>query len=324
MIENLPDTTVSAVARRLVSMRVEGGVAALGRVLTLVILASSPIDEAVVEAANHASNEHPMRVIVIVARPDEPAPRLDAEIRVGADAGASDVVVLHAFGEVCSGLESLVTGLLLPDAPVVVWWPGSAPDRPGSDPLGRIAQRRITDRSATRSGGAPWQRLADYTAGDTDLSWTRITRWREYLAAILDQPPFDPVIAVEVVGAGDCASTRLLAAWLELSLGVPTSCRLVPRADAADGVRSVTLSRSTGDAVLERVSESRALLSQPGQPRHEIVLPRRTLRECLAEELRSLDEDVMYGRVLEQLERTTTEAGEARSRIERNGATERE
>jgi hypothetical protein len=68
-------------------------------------------------------------------------------------------------------------------------------------------------------------------------------------------------------------------------------------------VRSVTLSRATGDAVLERVSGSQTLLRQPGHPTHEIVLPRRTLSECLAEELRRLDEDVMYRRVLERLGR---------------------
>ena len=38
-------------------------------------------------------------------------------------------------------------GLLLPDAPVVTWWPGAAPEVPGSSALGRIAHRRITDAS---------------------------------------------------------------------------------------------------------------------------------------------------------------------------------
>ena len=308
MIEELPNTDVSAVARRLVSMRQESGVSALGRVLTLVIAASGPLDEAVVEAANHASNEHPMRVIVLLTRPDGPA-RLDAEIRVGADAGASDIVVLRAHGDAATGVESLVTGLLLPDAPVVVWWPGEAPDRPGSDPLGRMAQRRITDAAAP--GGAGWAtRVSGYTPGDTDLAWTRLTRWRETLAAILDQPPFDPVTAVEVTGSAESPSTLLLAAWLELALGVPTRCRLLDRAQYAEGVRSVTLCRPAGDAELERVSPVRAALRQPAQPTHEIVLPRRTLSECLAEELRGLDEDVMYGRVLEQLGRTAP-AGDA-------------
>nr|WP_245190052.1 glucose-6-phosphate dehydrogenase assembly protein OpcA [Leucobacter exalbidus] len=285
-------------------MRLEGGVSALGRVLTLVIAAPDSIDEAVVEAANHASSEHPMRVIVLVARPDEPTPRLDAEIRVGADAGASDVIVLRAYGEVCSGLESLVNGLLLPDAPVVVWWPGKAPERPGAHPLGRIAQRRITDSAAVQAD-AFTERVLAYTPGDTDLAWTRLTRWREYLAAILDQPGFGPVLEAEVVGGPESPSTRILAAWLELSLEVPTSCRLERDDSPLGGVRSVTLRSASGEAQLERVAPDRAILRQPGQPEHEIVLPRRTLRECLAEELRILDEDEMYGRVVAQLESHT-------------------
>lgn len=301
MIEQLPNTTVSAVARRLVAMRLEGGVSALGRVLTLIIATSDPIDETVVEAANHASSEHPMRVIVLVANPDAAAPRLDAEIRVGADAGASDVVVLRAYGEVCSGIESLVTGLLLPDAPVVVWWPREAPHAPGAHPLGRIAQRRITD-SAASSADIFSARTSGYAAGDTDLAWTRLTRWREYLAAILDQPPFDPVTSVEVVGGADSPSTRLLATWLGLMLQVPTECRLHHEGPSIEGVRSVTLRRASGDAVLERVAPAQAVLRQPGQPQHEISLPRRTLRECLAEELRILDEDEIYGRVMRQLD----------------------
>lgn len=298
MIESLPNTSVSEVAKRLVSMRQESGVSALGRVLTLVIAASGELDEAAIEAANHASNEHPMRVIVLLTRPDEAEPRLDAEIRVGADAGASDVVVLSAYGAAATGVESLVTGLLLPDAPVAVWWPEDAPDRPGSDPVGRIAQRRITDAVNAGWGG----RIAGYSPGDTDLAWTRLTRWREFLAAILDQPPFDPVTSVEVVGGADSPSTRLLATWLGLMLQVPTECRLHHEGPSIEGVRSVTLRRASGDAVLERVAPAQAVLRQPGQPQHEISLPRRTLRECLAEELRILDEDEIYGRVMRQLD----------------------
>ncbi|WP_017794209.1 glucose-6-phosphate dehydrogenase assembly protein OpcA [Leucobacter salsicius] len=304
MIEQLPNTTVSKIANRLVSLRLEGGVSALGRVLTLVISATDPVDEAAVEAANHASSEHPMRVIVLVALPEASESRLDAEIRVGADAGASDVIILRAYGEVSSGLESLVNGLLLPDAPVVVWWPGEAPELPGADPLGRIAQRRITD-SAAVDADAFTDRVLAYTPGDTDLAWTRLTRWREYLAAILDQAGFGPVTSVDVVGGLDSPSTRVLAAWLKLALEVPTEFQIVRDDSPLGGVRSVTLHSANGAARLARVAPDRAVLSQPGQPDHEIVLPRRTLRECIAEELRILDEDVTYGRVVGQLELDT-------------------
>src|SRR5690606_2972108 len=108
---------------------------ALGRVLTLIIAAQNGITEAAINAANDASREHPMRVIVLTLSAGES--RLDAQIRVGGDAGASDVVVLRASGEAGSNLESLVTGLLLPDAPVVAWWPEHAPDDPANSPLGK-------------------------------------------------------------------------------------------------------------------------------------------------------------------------------------------
>lgn len=294
------NTTVSNVARRLVAIRAEGGVSALGRVLTLIIAADGDLDEQAVKAANTASSEHPMRVIVVMTHPSGTA-RLDAEIRVGSDVGASEVVLLRAYGEVCSGMESLVTGLLLPDAPVVVWWPEAAPEHLGAHPLGRIAQRRITDTSMASHHAELVGRISDYTPGDTDLAWTRATRWREYLAAVLDQPPYDVVRTAEVVGEHDSLTAQLLAAWLESALGVPTSLRFVAGEGSLEGIHSVTLSRDRGDAVLRRVSSSHAVLEQPGQPAHEISLPHRSLSECLAEELRGFDEDVMYGRVLAQL-----------------------
>ena len=148
MIVDLPDTTTSAVSKALVKIREEGGAVALGRVLTLVIAAPLGEEEEAIEAANDASREHPMRVIVLSKNPDPKAkedPRLDAQIRVGGDAGASEVIVLRAYGPTASDEEGLVTSLLLPDAPVVVWWPSHGPAEPSSSPLGKIAQRRITD-----------------------------------------------------------------------------------------------------------------------------------------------------------------------------------
>jgi glucose-6-phosphate dehydrogenase assembly protein OpcA len=43
-----------------------------------------------------------------------------------------------------------------------------------------------------------------------------------------------------------------------------------------------------------------ATLIQPNQPLHDLALPRRSLRDCLAEELRRLDPDDLYGEVLTQ------------------------
>ena len=298
MIVDLPDTTVSKIARSLVSVREEGGAVALGRVLTLVIVTTHGLQEEAIEAANDASREHPMRVIVLMTDPDGES-TLDAQIRVGGDAGASEVVVLRASGAAASNEESLVTGLLLPDAPVVAWWPDNPPAEPSTSPIGRMAQRRITDAATKPYAKDRLSRLGpNHAPGDTDLAWTRLTHWREQLAAVLDQPPYEPVTAVEVVGSGSSPSTGLLAAWLRLKLDVQVDWRYATPEEWPHGIQRVRLTRASGDIVLERSNDLDATLTQPGQPSHDIVLPRRSLRECLAEELRRLDPDLLYGRVI--------------------------
>ena len=165
--------------------------------------------------------------------------------------------------------------------------------------MGRVAQRRITDASTPPFAKTRLSQLgATYAPGDTDLAWTRLTRWREQLAAVLDQPPYEPVTAVEVVGAGSSPSTGLIAAWLRLKLDVPVSWRSADPDEWEHGIQFVRLTRPSGDILLQRSNDIDATLTQPGQPSHDIVLPRRTLRECLAEELRRLDPDVLYGRVI--------------------------
>lgn len=300
MIIDLPDTTTSHVSKTLVRIRDEAGAVALGRVLTLIITSSIGDEEDVIAAANEASREHPMRIIVVSTDAGAASARLDAEIRVGGDAGASEVIVLRAHGDTATDLRGLVTGLLLPDAPVVSWWPGECPDAVCETPLGRLAQRRITDSAATSDPPTTLGRIAaGYQPGDTDFAWTRLTLWRAQLAAALDQPPYEPITRVQVSGAPDSPSTALLAAWLGLRLQVEVE---VDTADGnpSSGIHRVILHRASGEIRLERTRQGIAELHQPGQPAHELSLPRRGLRECLAEELRRLDPDDEFGAVLEK------------------------
>ncbi|WP_448004755.1 glucose-6-phosphate dehydrogenase assembly protein OpcA [Agromyces bauzanensis] len=302
MIVDLPDTTTSQISKTLVKIREEGGVVALGRVLTLVIATAPGGEEEAIEAANDASREHPMRVIVVSSDPHEvpglPS-RLDAEIRVGGDAGASEVIVLRACGDAALDEESLVMGLLLPDAPVVTWWPGRAPAVPAEAPLGRIAQRRITDASTQPDPQAALHALAEsYRPGDADFAWTRLTLWRAQLAAVLDQPPYEPVTGVQVTGAIDSPSTTLLAAWLRLQLEARSTCVLTGIESGSHGIHGVRLERPGGAIDLVRDVPGVATLRQPGQPVHDVALPRRSLRDCLADELRRLDPDELYGEVI--------------------------
>ncbi len=302
MIVDLPNTTTSQISKTLVKVREEGGAVALGRVLTLIISTALGDEEEAIEAANDASREHPMRVLVVSTGRDTAAvdtARVDAQIRVGGDAGASEVVVVRAYGDAADDAESLIMGLLLPDAPVVAWWPGRAPESVSRSAIGRIAQRRITDAAASPDPLAAVSALAGtYQPGDTDFAWTRLTLWRAQLAAVLDQPPYDAVTAVEVHGAADSPSTVLLAAWLKLQLQVPVELTLLPKSHGATGIESVRLDRASGPIVLERTSVTVAKLSQPNQPTHDLSLPRRSLRDCLSEELRRLDPDDLFGHVI--------------------------
>ena len=301
MIVDMPNTTISKVSKRLVTLREQGGAVALGRVLTLVIETDFKGIEEAIQAANDASREHPSRVIVLAddnAKSKKDA-RLDAQIRIGGDAGASEVVVLRAYGDAASDAESLVTGLLLPDAPVVAWWPGEAPENPSRSAIGRIASRRITDTGAQKKPQDHLRQLAaNYTAGDSDFAWTRLTLWRAQLAVVLDQSPYDAVTSVEMTGALDSPSVELMAAWLELKLKCPVKIVKKNRDKAGHGLFNVTLMRKSGNITISRTVGDKAVISQPGQPDREITLQYRGLRECLAEDLRRLDSDDMFGQVL--------------------------
>jgi glucose-6-phosphate dehydrogenase assembly protein OpcA len=310
MIVDLPSTTTAAVNSALIDVRERGGAVALSRVLNLVIITddSAQVEQSI-EAANEASKEHPCRVLVVARGLRRAGTRLDAQIRVGGDAGASEVLVLRLYGALADHGDSVVTPLLLADSPVVAWWPGVAPAVPAQDPIGQLAQRRITDAAAARQPLKTLEiRRTSYTDGDTDLAWTRITAWRALLASALDLPPYEDVDAVTVTGAADNPSADLLAGWLRSRLHVPVRRRARP---PGGGISSAVLERRSGPVELVRPDGKVGILRQPGQPVRRVPLRRPPLRACLAEELRRLDPDQIYQAALQGLpevetRRTTT------------------
>ncbi|MFT4088524.1 MAG: glucose-6-phosphate dehydrogenase assembly protein OpcA [Gordonia sp. (in: high G+C Gram-positive bacteria)] len=299
MIIDLPDTSTVDISKKLVRVRNSGGEVTLGRVLTLIIdtEADSDIAEAVA-ASNEASREHPCRVIVVV-REDRSLPtKLDAQIRVGGDAGASEVVVLRLYGELASHPHAVVTPFLLPDTPVVTWWPSKAPDRPSTDRLGKLASRRITDaRSVAAERGAFLAaRRVGYSPGDTDLAWSATTPWRAMLVSAVDRPPHTEIVAAQVTGPADSPGVDLFAGWLSHALKMTVTRRVGPW--------EVELTRTDGPLVMT-VDDEGGLLRSPGHPDGRAPFKRRNTAECLAEELRRLDADDVYRDALEGLSGVT-------------------
>jgi glucose-6-phosphate dehydrogenase assembly protein OpcA len=290
MNRDLHDTKSSAILTALTETRRGSGSVALGMVLTLIIEASESEHYDALKAANAAAREHPCRIVTVIRRPGKSAPRLDAEIRVGDENLLGEVIILRLYGLLREQADSIVLPMLLPDAPVLVWWPGDGPAVPSLDPLGLLAQRRVTDAaSSTKPTESLRERARDHSPGDTDFAWTRITPWRTLLAAALDQP-FDDIVGGEVSAARNNASAELLAAWLEDRLDIDVT-RKTTRGPGITGVRLLT---RRGEIAITRPDGRLASLVRTGQPDRAVPLPRRTTDELLAEELRRLDPDDVY------------------------------
>ncbi|WP_225799996.1 glucose-6-phosphate dehydrogenase assembly protein OpcA [Streptomyces sp. NK15101] len=296
---DLTDTDSSKINKAILQGRRAVGTPAVGAVLTLVVVTDEENAYDSVKAANEASREHPSRTLVVIKRHartprERQVTRLDAEVRLGTDAGSGETVLLRLYGEVGARADSVVLPLLLPDAPVVVWWPVDAPEVPSRDPLGSLAQRRITDMYAVEDPlTALEKRAASYAPGDTDLAWTRLTPWRSMLAAALDQAPLT-ITSAAVESEAENPSAELLARWFEVRLGVPVD-RVVTDGPVVTAVRMGT---PDGEIRIDRPEGPVAHLAIPGQPGRVLALKVRTTAELIAEELRRLDPDEAYAAAL--------------------------
>jgi glucose-6-phosphate dehydrogenase assembly protein OpcA len=262
----------------------------MGMVMTLVIVVNEDQAEDAMSAAQAASHEHPARVLGVILGSARGAAQVNAQVGIGSG-WTGETALIRLKGEVVKHPESVVLPLLLPDSPVAIWWPCHPPEDPAGDPLGRLAQRRITDAAAASKARtkAIRQQCSSYTKGNTDLAWTRITSWRALLAASLDQRPAK-VTGASVTGERISPSADLLAAWLADRLKVD-----VKRSGSdGPGITEVVLETRDGPIRISRTDGKLATFSSPGQPDRPVALKRRELPELLAEELRRLDEDDVY------------------------------
>lgn len=293
----LQDTNAAAIAAELLRARRYAGSPAMGMVLTLVVDTDEQGSDAAMASALEASTEHPARIIGLIRGRASGRSSVDAEIQIGRGA-QGETVLVRLRGEVAQHAESVVLPLLLPDSPVVVWWPGRAPDDPAGDPLGALARRRITDcAAAPRSKQTSLlNQCATFAPGNTDLAWTRLTSWRGLLAAALDGQP-GRVRSAEVTAERLSPSAELLRAWLSDRLKVPVE----RTSSKGPGITAVRLHTTEGEVAITRPDGRLAVLTSPGQPDRTLALKRREIAELLAEELRRLDNDEVYEATVKRL-----------------------
>jgi glucose-6-phosphate dehydrogenase assembly protein OpcA len=301
---DLTETTTGAIHDTLMEARHRLGGPALGMVLTLIIVTDESAQYDAVRAASQAGREHPSRVLGVIARNPAGRSRLDAEIRLGEN-GPGETLLLRMHGSLGQHADSVVAPLVLPDTPVVTWWPGQSPDIPSADPLGALAQRRVTDAAASDKPRQMLTALASaYRPGDTDLSWTRATPWRSLLAATLDQP-YAELIGGTVSAEERNPSADLVATWLAGRLRIPVRREV----SAGPGITEVSFVSAEGDIRLSRPDGRTATLSKPGQPDRRVALHRRDTAELMAEELRRLDPDEVYAEALARFAVHPVDAG---------------
>jgi glucose-6-phosphate dehydrogenase assembly protein OpcA len=267
------DTTGNEVVKALAAERRSAGGVASGLALTLVSVVEEKKVREAEAAATIAASAHPCRLLIVVRSDLEGRSRLDAEIVVGGRLGPAEAVVMRMYGRLALHAESVVMPLLAPDVPVVTWWHTDPPDVIANDFLGVVADRRITDAKLSADPvGALKQRAVDYAPGDTDLTWTRITLWRTLVAGAFDTTE-ERVIGATIVAPLNDPTAALMIGWLKSRLGI--------------------------EPVWEHTrEEGTALFSRTGQEDRYMPLPKRTVGDELAEELRRLDADQIYGEAL--------------------------
>jgi glucose-6-phosphate dehydrogenase assembly protein OpcA len=215
----------------------------------------------------------------------------------------SEVVRLRGPGRV-GALAAMTRSLLLPDLPLVVLWL----DRPGwdhEDARGLLASatRIVVDsqRDPQALDALP-QLVGRDTPYACDLSWTKITGWREVVAQLFDPPshlellPRLERIRVRYV-EGSPSQARLMGGWLHSRGARSAALELEPvtRDDMRAG-SLVAVELSVGDVVLsvDRPEEGLAVTRSPGLPDQRLSLRVPPFAALLGDELEFLPRDRVF------------------------------
>jgi len=245
--------SVSAVERELARLRrmagahakEQGHTVARAAVLNLVVYVDRDIHaRRAAVTTSRLSDRHPSRLIVVYG--DREREGADIAVQLHCHVPRPDEsshvyyeqILVRVRGDADDRMASVVIPMLVPDLPVFLWWTGTPPqDARRFDDLVAVADRLIVDSADFARPDRTLPLIADLARshparrfGITDLNWTRLTPWRELVAAFFDvdawRPCLDAVVGVRV-GFGVDADGRdihpsqalLLVGWLASRLG---------------------------------------------------------------------------------------------------------
>jgi glucose-6-phosphate dehydrogenase assembly protein OpcA len=288
-------------------------------------------DEAKLGSVSHVldglSITNPSRTLILLAQHDRLSEKLEAEVSAQerTESGhrvSTERVLLHAHGEVAQHLASLATPLLIPDLPVILWWPG----RPDFDntlfsDLCELADRLVVD---TDDGfdEAALGRLLNVARRDRarasigDFNWARLMAWRHMAAQFFDMPGMLARLArihgVTIFYGTDGSTTqaRLLGGWIRsrmASVGIDAPvelraddshdhgvCRFLIYTSGDDGTARFSISRLAGSRLCAEIR----IGDQDFAPR-TVRMAARPAEELLAIELTLPGHDVLFEHALD-------------------------
>jgi glucose-6-phosphate dehydrogenase assembly protein OpcA len=307
-------TTVAAIERRLTDLRHDATREHPGsrtNVVALVVwCGTGQLADEAADAVSTLSHNRPSRAIVL--EPDPAADEVSADESVfcalppdrkGPVLVCSEVVRLRGPARV-GALASMARSLLLPDLPLFLLWLDE-PDWDHADARGLLgsASRLVVD---SQRHPQALDAVAQLVRGEapyvSDLSWTKITGWRELVAQLFDPPghlallPRLDRIAVRYVEGSD-SQARLMGGWLH-SRGA-RSARVELQPVARDDMRAGSLigvELGVDDLVLsvDRPHEGVAVTRSPGLPDQRLSLRVPPFAALLGDELEFLPRDRVF------------------------------
>jgi glucose-6-phosphate dehydrogenase assembly protein OpcA len=183
---------------------------------------------------------YPNRAFVISAAPSAQKDLLDAWVQThcqmpspGRPQVCGEQISIEARGAAVDRVPGTILSMLVPDVPVMLWWPRGEPfDNQRYARYADLVNRVIVDSATFDAPEAGLARMAAHLSASmavSDLSWSRLTPWRELTAQFFDAPALVPhlseITRVTVdydAPAGettDRSQALLLVGWLAARLG---------------------------------------------------------------------------------------------------------
>ena len=230
-------------ARAISAERFRQGSSAVGRVLTLVIVADEATQADAIAPRPRRPGSTPAGSSRRSRARARARPRLDAEITVGGADGLGELAVLRLRGPLAH--HAGVGGPAAAACPTPRSWSGGRAPRPTTspaDPVGRLAQRRITDAAGVDPPGARAASRARAATPPATPTWPgpASRRGAPCWPSALDQPFERDHRARASSAQRSNPSGLLLASWLQHVPRRAGRRARQPRARASPGSRSHT------------------------------------------------------------------------------------